>query len=201
MDRQLKKKKWPLRKIIWFSLAGAFVIIVTYSLLFGDHSSKYRVNLERITISEVYEGPFQEFIPVTGAVIPIKTIYLDAIEGGRVDTVYLEAGSFVNKDDNILKLANTNLLLDIMYREAELFEQSNNLRNTRLAMEQHRLSLRAQLVELNYRIKNQNRVYKTATELKKKNLVSEQEFEEARDLFEYLMLLKQMHKELQKHQL
>ena len=68
MDRKIEKKKWPLRKIIWFSLAGSFIIIVTYSLLFGDHSSKYKVNLERITISTVYEGPFQEFIPVTGVV-------------------------------------------------------------------------------------------------------------------------------------
>ncbi len=57
-------------------------------------------------------GEFQEFILVSGAVIPINTYYLDAVEGGRVDTVYLEAGTFVEKGERILKLANTNLLND-----------------------------------------------------------------------------------------
>ncbi len=186
MDRPIKKKKWTVKRIAWVSVAGIAAILVMRSIFFGDYSSKLNVKGERITVSEVLRGPFQEFIPVIGTVIPITTIYLDAIEGGRVDTIYLEAGSLVNRGDKILKLANTNLLLDIMYREAELFQQSNNLRNTRLAMEQNRLAVQAQILELNYQIKTQERLYQNSLGLKGKNLISDQEFEEVKDRFDYL---------------
>ncbi len=187
MDRMIEKKKWPPKKIVLFSLIPIAVTAMVYTIFFGDYSSKLNVQTERLTISTVRHDEFQEFIPVTGAVIPIKTIYLDAIEGGRVDTIYMEAGSLVNKGDEILKLANTNLLLDIMYREAEFFEQSNNLRNTRLAMEQRRLDLQAQLIELNYRIKQQKRNYERSEELREKQLISDKEYEEVRDEYEYLV--------------
>jgi HlyD family secretion protein len=187
MDRKLKKKKWPPKKIAWIAAASILVLVVLYVLIFGDRSSKLNVKTERITISVVKKGPFQEFIPVTGNVIPIKTVYLDAMEGGRVEKIYVEAGTFVKKGDPILLLGNTNLLLDIMYREAELFQQSNNLRNTRLAMEEKQLQLRTQILDLDYRIKQQKREYDRTTELRNLNLISEKEWEDARDQYEYLV--------------
>ena len=113
MDRKIEKKKWTLKKIISISFIGILLLAIVYSFIFGDSGSRLNVNSERITISTVKKGVFQEYIPVTGSVIPIKTFYLDAIEGGRVETIYLEAGSYVKEGDPILKLANTNLLLDM----------------------------------------------------------------------------------------
>jgi len=187
MDRQIKKRKWPPKKIAWVSLAALFAFVVLYNLILGDHSSRLNVRAERLTISTVYKGEFQEFIPVTGAVIPIKTNYLDAVEGGRVDTVYLEAGSFVNRGDKILKMANTDLLLDIMYREAELVQQSNNLRNTRLTMAQDRLATQGQILELDYQIKKTKRDYELASELIEKQLISGEQYEGTKDEYEYLV--------------
>ncbi|MBN2412939.1 efflux RND transporter periplasmic adaptor subunit [candidate division KSB1 bacterium] len=187
MDKIIEKKKWPPKKIVLLSLSGVFVIFILYNLILADHSSKLNVETERLTVSTVTRDVFQEFIPVTGTVIPIKTVYLDAIEGGRVEKRYLEAGTFVQKGDSILTLANTDLVMNIMYREAELFEQSNNLRNTRLAMEQHRLNLQAQLIELNYEIRQQKRNYERSQELVERKLISLKEFEEARDRYDYLV--------------
>ncbi len=186
MDRVIQKKKWPPKKIAMTAAGGVFIIFVLYQLLFSDHSSRLNVQAERITISTVKQDKFQEFIPVTGTVIPITTIYLDAIEGGRVETKFLEAGTFVQKGDSILQLTNTDLIMDIMYREAELFAQSNNLRNTRLSMEEKRLSLQAQLLELDYSLRMQRRTYDRAQELLDKKLISDKEYEEARDNYEYL---------------
>jgi len=187
MDRIIKKKKWPARKIVWVSLTGIFIILVGYNLIFGDRSSKLNVKTERISIATVRTGEFQEFIPVTGNIIPIKTIYLDAVEGGWVEKIYLEAGSVVEKGDKILKLANTDLFLNIMNREAELFQQSNNLRNTRLAMEQNSLQVKAQLLELDLNMKKQKRIYENSKELRKQNLISEIESQEAKDNYDYLV--------------
>jgi len=185
MDRQLQKKNWPPKKIALFAGGGLFFLFVIYSFIFGDSSSKLNVETEKITIAAVARGPFQEFIPVTGNVLPIKTIYLDAVEGGRVEKKFIEAGSMVKEGDAILLLTNTNMLLDIMFREAQFFEQSNNLRNTRLLMEQSRLNLRQQLNEQGYQLLRLKRLYERAAELREKNLVSQQEFEQAKDEYEY----------------
>jgi len=185
MDRQLQKKNWPPKKIAIFAGGGLFFLFVIYSFIFGDNSSKLNVETEKITIATVARGPFQEFIPVTGNVLPIKTIYLDATEGGRVEKKFIEAGSMVKEGDAILLLANTNLLLDIMFREAQFFEQSNNLRNTQLLMEQSRLNLRQQLNEQGYQLQRLKRLYERAVELRERNLVSQQEFEQSKDEYEY----------------
>jgi HlyD family secretion protein len=198
MDRQIKKRKWPPKKIAAVSAITIFCGAVLYGLIFGDRSSKLNVDRERITIATVRSGQFQESIPVIGTVLPIKTIYLDAIEGGRVETRYIEAGTLVQEGDNILKLSNTNLLLDIMYREAQLFEQSNNLRNSRLLMEQNRLNLRRELSEINYNIKRQGRTFDRNTELVDKNLISQEEYEQSKDEYEFLLERRDLTLETQK---
>ncbi|RJX30489.1 MAG: HlyD family efflux transporter periplasmic adaptor subunit [Desulfurivibrio sp.] len=186
MDRKIEKQKWPAPKVAWYAVAALFGVVVVGKLLFGDHSSRLKVDAEHITISTVRRGPFQEYIPVTGTVIPLKTVYLDAVEGGRVEALYMEAGSLVKAGDSLLKLNNADMLLDVMYREAELFQQSNNLRNTRLAMEQNKLNLKAQLLELDYQLDLKERTYHDARQLFDKKLISEREFDQVRHEYEYL---------------
>jgi len=197
MDRPIEKKRWSLKKVAGLFLIGVFIFASAYGFI-KSRGSKLNVDVERITIATVEKGPFQEFIPVIGTVLPIKTFYLDAMEGGRVEEVYIEAGSLVHEGDKILKLANTNLLLDIMYREAQLYEQSNNLRNTRLLMEQKRLNLRRELMELNYQIQKQGRIFKRSEILAEKNLISQQEYEQTKDEYEYLLKRKALALETQK---
>ena len=84
MDRKIEKKKWPPKKIITIAAPTIFIILIMYYFLFGDHSSKLNVQVERITISTVEQAPFQEFIPITGTVIPIKTVYMDALESASI---------------------------------------------------------------------------------------------------------------------
>lgn len=192
MDRKLEKKKWPPKKIAGIASGTLLGLFIIYQIAFSDSSSRLKVSTERLVVSMVKRGEFQEFIPVIGTVIPIKTIYLDAIEGGSVEHLFLEAGSYVEQGDPILRLANTNLLLDIMYREAELFQQSNNLRNTRLAMEEKRLDLKAQLIELDYRIKQSRRDYNTQKELADKSLIAQQQFEAAEDEYNYLLATREL---------
>lgn len=201
MDRKIEKKKWPPKRIAGLAAVGLFVILVLYVFLFRLSKSTLNVKTERITISTVTRGPFQEFIPIMGNVLPINTFYLNAVEGGRVEEIYLEAGTLVKEGDGILRLANTNLLLDIMWREAELFQQSNNLRNTRLSMEQYRLRLNQDLAEVNNQLRQQKRTYERYTELVKDNLISKHEYELAQDQYEYLIKKKELTIESQRNDL
>jgi len=192
MDRKIEKKKWTIKKIATYGTGILLFLFIIYNFLLGDSSSKLNVQKERLTISTVSLGPFQEFIPVTGNVVPIKTVYLDAVEGGRVEVKYIEEGTLVETGDKILKLDNTNLHLDIMYREAELFQQINNLRNTRLDMERTRLNLQTQIAQIDYDLRTKKRIYERNKELFQKNLISRFEYEQSLDEFNYLSKSKEL---------
>ncbi len=187
MDRKIEQSKWSRKRLTRIGGVVALVCLLVYVFLISDSSSRLNVETGRLQISTVENGAFQFYIPLLGSVLPIKTYYLDAVEGGRVEAVVREAGSFVEKGDTILYLANTNLRLDIMNREASLFEQRNNLRNTRLAMQQNSLRLEAQLVELDYQVTSAERLFNRNAELVKRKLISQDEFEESRDRFNYLI--------------
>jgi len=186
MDRKIERK-WYQKRQVWWSGGGALVVLILVTLvLTTDSQSRLNVETERITISTVERGPFQVYIPLTGTVMPIRTVYLDAMEGGRVEAVIREAGSFVNKGDTILHLSNASLLLDIMNREAQLFEQSNNLRNTRLAMQQNALDLEGQLLDLKRQLQTSERAYSQNQRLFEKRLISQDQFNDSRDQYEYV---------------
>ena len=185
MDRKIKKKRWTPKRIVILSLSGLFIIFVIYTLL-TIKSNQLRVNKERLTVSTVTKGPFQEFIPIVGEVIPIDTRYLVATEGGRIEKIFAQPGLYVKKGDRILKLSNTNLLLDIMYREAELYRQINNLRNTKLDLERYGIMLDQQLAQIGFELKEAQNKYERYTYLFKEKLVSKQDFETAENNCNYL---------------
>jgi HlyD family secretion protein len=201
MDKKIKKKKWPPKKIIGLASIVIFVVVVGYLLIFKVSQSTLNVNAERITISTVTEGPFQEFIAVQGNAEPEDIHYLTASDGGRVEAIFVEAGTMLQEGDAILRLANTNLLLDIMFREAELYQQSNNLRNTRLSMDQYRLQLSQELTNIDNLLQQQKRVYDRYTELVKDDLIAQHEYELAKDQYEYLQRRRELTVESQSNDL
>ncbi len=185
LDRKIEKSFWSRKNVIRYGAVVLVVAVLIFLVVTGDSSSRLNVDAERHTISSVRCGPFQVYIALPGTVSPIKTIYLDAIEGGRVEKVVREAGSLVEKGDTILHLANTNLLLDIMNREAQLFEQRNNLRNTRLAMQQNALTLEGQLAQLDYEIDVSERQYQLDSQMLARNHGSETAYKNSRAEYNY----------------
>jgi HlyD family secretion protein len=192
MDRKIKKNKFKAKRIAWMLLAAGFFAFCFHKFVFGDYSAKLNVKRERITIATVHQGVFQEYIPVIGAVIPKKTIFLDAAEGGRVEKRFVEAGAYVSKGQKILTLANTDMLLDIMNREAEFIQLNNDLRNAQLIMEQNELELRSQLLEIDYKIKQLKRKYQREKKLMDKKIIAAEQFEDTKTEYEYLRQKKEL---------
>ncbi len=185
MDRTIKKKKWPPKRIAAFAAVAAFIVVVLYLFLFKLNKSTLNVEKDRLTISTVKREPFQEFIPVMGAVEPIDSYHLDAVEGGVVEDVFIESGTRIAKGDPILRLENTDLLMTIMWREAELFQTQNNLRNTQLSLDQQRLNLSQQLAQVDNAMSQSKRTYDRYNELIKEDLISQHQFELAKDEYDY----------------
>lgn len=185
MDRRIEKKRFTPRRIAIGGLAAAVIAFGAYALLSVNPSS-LNVDAEKLTLAPVTYGPFLEYIVEQGAVMPLTTIYLDAVEGGRVEEVYVEQGTHVEEGTPILRLSNANLQLSVMQREAELFREVNRLRETRVTMGQRRLSMRAGLVETEYQLRQAEREYARQDEMFKADLTSRQDYDEAKDNLEYL---------------
>ncbi len=111
MDRVIKKKKWNTKRILTIAGITAIIILIAGSYYFTSGKSRLNVDTERLTISEIKKGSFQEFIPVNGIVLPVTTIYLDAVEGGRVEEKYVDDGAVMIKGQPILRLSNTDLAI------------------------------------------------------------------------------------------
>lgn len=192
MDKKIEKKKWPPKKILTAAASGAFGLFIIYLIFLSDKSAKLNVEKERITFSKARYGPFQEFIPVIGTVQPIRTFFLDVTEGGNVVRKYLEEGSFVKVGDPIVKFDNAELRLSIIYNEANVFQQINSLRGTRLSFEQSKLALQSQLLDIEYKVLNQQRIHDVNKALYAKKLISENDFKQSEDQYNLLMRTKDL---------
>ena len=184
MDRRVEKKIWTPKRIASIGAIAAFVCAVIYMAIFGDHSARLNVQIERITISEVTRGPFQEFTVQRGTVLPIQTYYLDALEGGQIEELFLEEGTMVEKGTPILKLSNPTLEQSILTQEARLFEQINNMENTRLNLESRAIRNRQELMRVELNLRDTERQYEKQKVLYERGLSSKDQFEIARDRYQ-----------------
>ena len=185
MDRRIEKKVSKKQMVLFAAsatvvLAGAWWVFDT---LAGGRS--LTVNAQRIAISPVTTGTYEDFIPLRGRLVPSSTVYLDAIEGGRVEQVLAEDGALVEAGDLIAVLSNTNLQLEVLGREAAVTEQLNNMRTIELQLEQNRLAHKRNLVEIDYQITRLEREIARQRELLGENLVSQSTIDNLEDELAY----------------
>lgn len=179
MDKIIEKKKWTPRKIASIAAATLLAFLIIYLLFFRDKSSRLYVERDKISISNVEQGSFQEFIPVDGVVQPIVTIYLDAVFGGRVEEIYVRDGAKVEKGDPILKLANATIEKDYMYQESQSLEVLNNYQNTQLNLERNKFTLERQMADLEYNKEIAQADFNRKKELFTNRFISDEEYEQS----------------------
>lgn len=183
MDKIIKKRKWYIRNMPYIAGGLLLTLIVLYLLLFADRSRKLNVDTEKIIVEEVIYDDFQDYIAVIATVEPIKTIYLDALEGGRVEEIIIDEGNMVKADDAILKLSNPGLMLEISNYEAQVAQAVSGLRNARMQMQLNQLNLESQIIDMNYKLSRQAKEFKNNKLFIQDSLISEDEFEDTRDLY------------------
>ncbi len=195
MDRRIEQKS--RRPLIIGGGAGAAVLLLIIFFATFDASTSFTLDGQRIRTSQVATGVYEDFIPLRAAVEPERTVYLDAVDGGRVEDVLVEEGSFVEEGQPLIDLSNTSLQLDVIAREAQVSEQLNNLRNTQLAIEQNRLKLKSDLIEIDYEIRRLSRLVARYEELQGKQFISKNEYEDRRDELQYYRSRREVTRESQ----
>lgn len=184
MDTPIERKSRFKKKHIYAMAGGALLLVCLLYFIFRDTSSSIKVDKERLTIATVVDGEFNDYIRVIGQVLPDRIIYLDAIEGGRVEERLIEEGAQVKAGDVILRLSNPLLNIGILQSEADLAYQENELRNTRISMEQEHLRLQQDRIGLQKELIRKQRRYKQYERLYDKQLVAREDYLQAREDYE-----------------
>jgi HlyD family secretion protein len=184
MDRKIEKKNRTTQTVLLAAIGGAVVLYLIYAAFTAGSGQTLNVDGSRLQIVEVSQGEFQEDITINGTIVPLRSIFLDAVEGGRVERILAEPGESVRAGDTLLVLTNNNLQLDVMNREAQILEQINTSRNTRLQLLQRRLTIRNDLLTNRSDLEARKRTYDRDLALFNRGLVSEDVYVESRRLYD-----------------
>lgn len=185
MDIEIKQKQYLLPKKYWaWTVGGAIMLAVLAWLALSNYSSTLKVERRGLSISEVKQAKFDDYVNVDGRVVPIQVVQISPEEGGVVLEKVVDEGAHVHKGDIIVRLSNSNLDLEILNAESELAEKQNMLRNTQISMEQDRLNNRNEALQLEMDVETKLRAYRHQGALQKEQLNSREEYLKAKEAYE-----------------
>jgi HlyD family secretion protein len=154
MDRPIRLTWW--RRKLWLrsgiALLAAVLLVTIAALFLGTPERSIRVAAASVTVARVSQATFHDFIPLRGKVVPINTVYLDALEGGRVDRILVQAGDTVTAGQPLVELSNTELELDVLDREGRLVESITQLQTYETQLEQNRVANQKALAQIDYNV-------------------------------------------------
>ncbi|MGI8637240.1 MAG: efflux RND transporter periplasmic adaptor subunit [Segetibacter sp.] len=198
MDRVIQKKRWNSKRILTIAGIAAVIGLIAASLYFTSGKSRLNVDTERITISEIKKGSFQEFIPVNGIVLPVTTIYLDAMEGGRVEEKYVDDGTEMKKGQPILRLSNTDLELGLVTQQTNVYNLLTQMQISRNAAQQNTVNKLNQMTDVESQLKEAERIYNLDKHLYEQKAIGLQEFKQAENNYNYYAQKKNLTKQILK---
>ena len=184
MDRKIEKKRGLQTKHVPYIAGGVLLVALIGWMIFGDHSTTVRVESDGLTISEVTNAEFKDYVRLNGTVVPIQVVQISPEEGGIVMEKVAEEGSTVKKGDVIVRLSNSNLDLQILNAEAELAEKQNLLRNTQVAMQQDKLNNETEAATLGMDVERKRRAYEQNQRLYNEKLISRETYLQAKEDYE-----------------
>jgi HlyD family secretion protein len=186
MDKPIIKTRWQrLQKPLMISV-GTCLLISLWVLAAPRGGKALKVNDESIRIAKVTQGVFEDFTPLRGQVMPLRTVYLDAIEGGRVEKIHAEDGAEVSTGQPLVDISNASLKLDAIGREAQVSEQINNMQNLELSLVRTELEHKRALNDLGYQLKTKERTHNLKLSMGKSGYVKKSELDDEQDELDYL---------------
>ena len=198
MDRVIKKSRWSKKRILTFTAVAAVLGLGATSYFLTAGKSRLNVDSEKITISEVKHDSFQEFIPVNGIVLPITTIYLDALEGGRVEERFVEDGAIMKKGEPILRLSNTDLELSLVNQETSVYNLLTQMQISQNAARQNTINKLNQMTDVDNALKEAERIYKLNKNLYEEKVIGLQEFRQSENTYTYQLEKKRLNQQILK---
>ena len=192
------KKRFSTKRLLMFGGILGILLLIFGSYYFTSGKTRLNVDLERITISEVKKGTFQENIPENGTVLPIYSIYLDATDGGRVENKYVEDGTFMKKGQPIMELSNVDEKLNLVNQENTVYSTLATLQLGRTNAQQNTVTKLQTQADVENSYIEAKRVYELDKRLYDQKVIGLQEFKAAENAYKYNLERKRLIAEILK---
>lgn len=196
MDRGIPHRpwspaRWPIALRVVIPVAGAvLLVLLVVRLLSGSGERTVRLPAAQVTVATVEKGIFHDLIPLRASVVPRETVYVDAIDVGRVDRVLVEPGDMVRAGQPMLELSNTNLALQVIQQESQINQAISELQQNEIALEQNQLANDRALAEIDYNLVRLGRAAGRREELAAKGALSLEQRDVASDELAYYKRLR-----------
>jgi HlyD family secretion protein len=184
MDRVVERKRID-KRIMIAGGAALVVVLVLLFLLFAPRADSMSVSRDRLGIASVQSGTFDDFLPLRGRVTPLVTVYLDAVEGGRVEQKLVEDGAQVTAGQLLAVLSNAELQLSTLEKQAEVEQQLNNMRSQELALTQTRNNNLRDLNQAETDLAKMRRQYELQKPLAERGFVATKTYNDTKDDLAY----------------
>jgi HlyD family secretion protein len=160
---------------------GALLVAALLFYLLAPSANSQTVAADRVTISTIQKGTFEDFLPLRARVTPLVSVYLDAVEGGRVERKLLEDGAMVRQGQLIAVLSNSDLQLNLLARQSDVSREMNSMRSQELALAQTNIQDERAVIEAELAADKARRQYELQKPLAAKGFVPARTLNDSRD--------------------
>jgi HlyD family secretion protein len=161
--------------------AAAVLVLALLFWWFAPSAGSQTVAADRLTISAVTKGTFDDFLPLRARVEPLVTVYLDAVEGGRVEKLLVEDGAIVQQGQLLAVLSNSDLALNLLARQSDVSREVNSMRSQELALAQTSIGDERAVIEAQLAADKAKRQYELQKPLMEKGFIPAKTFNDSRD--------------------
>lgn len=187
MDKKIEKSRFNIKKIALYGVIVIAVAVLISAIYRDAGTSRLNVQTDRLLTDTVNEGIFKEYITLFGNVEPIKTVYIDAIESGRIEQIFVEDGAMVTENQKIMQLSNPDLQLSVLNQEAQIITQINAIRANEVLREQQSLNLRELALNIDFQIDLFTDRTRRNKSLYGSKVISQVDYEETQAEYDHLL--------------
>ncbi|KQM63606.1 RND transporter [Sphingomonas sp. Leaf16] len=173
MDKRIARPKraWWQRRVTWIVVAAVLAAVALWRWLPAAGSTD--IAASAIETGEVTRGAFDDYLPVRATVAPRLTTLVGVLAGGQVEQLLVQDGAMVAAGQPLATLANPELRLDVLTREAAIASQLGSIAGEGLGIERSRLDRSAQVSQAEYDLIKARRELAIRQQLFDKGIVTE----------------------------
>jgi HlyD family secretion protein len=183
MDTIIKRKTNKNKYI----LVALPIILIFGFFVFTSVTKKRSLTIKasEITIKTVENDNFEDFMAFQAKAVPLNSMFINIIEGGAVQEIFVENGDKVIKGQPLARLYNPNAELAYMQQETAIIEQINNLNKAKLDLRNQELNLAKDLISIEHDYLDAKNLYDLNTKLFEEEILSKNELEKTKENYRF----------------
>lgn len=183
MDTKINQKNKKYKRL--GIIAVTTIILGGSSFYLMNRPRTLTVSANELMIKDVSEDYFEDFVVFQAQIEPINSIFINVIEGGSVQEIFVENGEMVTKGLPIARLYNPNTELNFLTQETAIIEQMNQLNVAKLSIRNQELDLSKDFVGIEHDFNQSKLDYELNQKLYNREVLAKNEWENTKEKMRY----------------